>query len=562
MGQLETDTQLKLPCNPGCNILSREQTVPVSSDLAPPSTKLCLTFTDRVGIVADIARILSEHAISITAMEVEVEPVSHGVQVYLALDIGRNAHKWERAQITLATIPGLQKSELIHSLPRERHEAWLRLVLDSISDGLLAADDQGQLTLINRAARTLFGIEPTSALGQAIEILPLGDSQLPEALAGRPCLRVPRHHVLDGYRSQFLATTLSIQDDTGRIAGAVEILQDMTELRSLAQAIIHPEHEAFANIVGASPALQAPIRLAQQVAPTDVIVCLRGESGTGKELFARAIHNESGRTGEFVAINCAALPSELLESELFGYTGGAFTGAQREGKAGLFELAKDGTLFLDEIGELPPGPQAKLLRVIQEGTLRRIGGAQEIPVTARIVTATGRNLEQMMAAGEFRQDLFYRINVFPILLPALRERKPDIAQLVDHFLFRFNSRLKRPPQWLTAEALEKLMHYEWPGNIRELRNVMERAAILNVNQAITAASVLFSSELNRTIDPVRPAEFTNESLPYQVACYEKNVLINALREHRSIRKTALRLGISHTALLNKIKKHKIDLARL
>ncbi|NJN48195.1 MAG: sigma 54-interacting transcriptional regulator [Candidatus Competibacteraceae bacterium] len=232
--------------------------------------------------------------------------------------------------------------------------------MDSISDGLLAADEQGRLTLINRAARTLFGLEPTAAVGQPINTLALGDTQLPEALAGRPCLRVPRHHVFDNHRSQFLATTLSIRDDTGRIAGAVEILQDMKELRSLAQAIIQPEHEAFANIVGASPALQAPIRLAQQVALTDVIVCLRGESGTGKELFARAIHSESGRNGEFVAINCAALPSELLESELFGYAGGAFTGAQRDGKAGLFELAKDGTLFLDENRGIAAGSASQI----------------------------------------------------------------------------------------------------------------------------------------------------------------------------------------------------------
>ncbi|NJN48194.1 MAG: hypothetical protein HC808_18845 [Candidatus Competibacteraceae bacterium] len=168
----------------------------------------------------------------------------------------------------------------------------------------------------------------------------------------------------------------------------------------------------------------------------------------------------------------------------------------------------------------------------------------------------------MMAAGEFRRDLFYRINVFPILLPALRERRKDIAQLVDHFLFRFNSRLKRPPQWLTAEALEKLIRYDWPGNIRELRNVMERAAILSLNQMIDAECVLFGSELTRAFDATQPAEPSQESLPHQVASYERNLLINALRDHRSIRKTALRLGISHTALLNKLKKHGIDPATL
>ncbi len=528
----------------------------------PPGSKLCLTFADRLGIVADIARILSEYLISITAMEVEVDPLSRVVKVYLSLDASQSGCRWDEVQRILADIPGLQRLEPVQSLPRERHEAWLRLVLDSISDGLLAADQHGCLTLINRAAQTVFGLDPAAVMGQPVDTLALGDTRLPDALGGRCVLRVPRHHVLGNHRAQFLDTTLAIRNEAGQIAGAVEILQDMTQLRSLAQAIIQPERAAFANIVGSSPALQAPIRLAQQVANTDVIVCLQGESGTGKELFTRAIHSESGRRGEFVAINCAALPSELLESELFGYAGGAFTGAQREGKPGLFESAKDGTLFLDEIAELPLGPQAKLLRVIQEGMIRRVGGAQEISVTARIVTATSRNLQKMITTGEFRQDLFYRINVFPILLPALSERKEDIPPLVEHFLFRFNARLKRAAQSLSSAALEKLVDYHWPGNIRELRNVVERAAILSGSRQIGPESILFGCDLARTIDPGRLTGLVGERLPQQLARHEKNLLVAALRENRSIRQTALCLGVSHTAVLNKLKKHGIDPATL
>jgi transcriptional regulator of aroF, aroG, tyrA and aromatic amino acid transport len=529
--------------------------------MSPPS-KLCLSFTDRLGIVADIALIFSEHAINITAMEVEVDPVSRSVRVYVALDNQQGSARWKETQRALEQVHGLQGIDVAHSLPRERREAWLRLVLNSISDGLVAVDERGRLTLINRAAQQLFGVDPVEASGRPLEQLELGDTRLPEALQGQPCERVPRHHLIDGQRAQFLATTLSIRDEAGQIGGAVEILQDMGQLRSLAQAIIDPEHEAFACIVGTSAALQTPIRLAQQVSRTDVIVCLRGESGTGKELFARAIHTESRRTGEFVAINCAALPADLLESELFGYAGGAFTGAQRDGKPGLFELAKEGTLFLDEIAELPPGPQAKLLRVIQEGRIRRVGGTREIPINARIITATGRNLERMLAGGEFRQDLFYRINVFPIVLPALRERTEDLPPLVEHFLFRFNARLKRPAQSLRPAALEKLMRHSWPGNIRELRNVVERAAILSATSRIGPDCILFGGELVQTATAPVPAATTGEPLPCRVARHEKNLLVEALHEHRSLRQTALLLGISHTALLNKLKKHGIDPATL
>lgn len=210
---------------------------------------------------------------------------------------------------------------------------------------------------------------------------------------------------------------------------------------------------------------------------------------------ARAIHAESRRSGPFVAVNCAAIPDSLIESELFGYVSGAYTGARKSGRAGLFEQARGGPLFLDEIAELPPGPQAKILRAIQEKRVRRIGGRSEIEVDTRIITATNRNLEQLVETGAFRQDLYYRINVLPIHLPPLNARTDDIPVLANHFLFRISSKLGSRLQRLSAEALDKLIHHDWPGNVRELKNVIERAAILCDTTLIGAESILFGFEL-------------------------------------------------------------------
>ena len=215
----------------------------------------------------------------------------------------------------------------------------------------------------------------------------------------------------------------------------------MREIKALAEEVSQPEKVAFDAFVGDTPSVKQAIAFARKIAPTPSIVSIRGESGTGKELFARAIHAESGRAGPFIPVNCAAIPDSLLESELFGYESGAFTGARKSGRAGLFEQAGGGTLFLDEIAELPPGPQAKILRAIQEECVRRIGGRSEIHVNTRIITATNRNLEQLVESGAFRQDLYYRINVLPIHLPPLNARTEDIPALADHFLFQINCKL-------------------------------------------------------------------------------------------------------------------------
>jgi two-component system NtrC family response regulator len=244
----------------------------------------------------------------------------------------------------------------------------------------------------------------------------------------------------------------------------------------------------FEKIVGVSPQIKEIFSLIADIAqnPTSTVL-ITGESGTGKELVARAIHNRSPRSSSlFVAVNCAAIPENLIESELFGHEKGAFTGAF-ERRAGKFELASGGTLFLDEISALPFSMQAKLLRAIQEKEIERIGGSKLIPVDVRIIAATNKNLKELVAQGEFREDLFFRLNVIPINLPPLRERKTDIPVLVEHFLHNFNLSFNKKISGLSPEAMEKLMEYNWPGNVRELENLMERLVALSKETALTAA---------------------------------------------------------------------------
>jgi DNA-binding NtrC family response regulator len=281
--------------------------------------------------------------------------------------------------------------------------------------------------------------------------------------------------------------------------GAAEFLEkpvDLDALFALVRALVRKEEaqEVFeapgvAPIVGVHPRLRAALRLVARVAPTDSTVLLTGESGTGKELFARALHALSRRArGPFVAVNCAAIPESLVETELFGHERGAFTGADRR-RSGRFELARGGTLFLDEIGELPLAVQAKVLRVLDDGSFERVGGGETLTSAARVVAATNRDLREMVAAGEFRADLLFRLEIFPIVLPALAERPGDVPLLARHLVARLAARHHVAPPELTAEALARLEAASWPGNVRQLANVVERAVILHPGERLGEAGI-------------------------------------------------------------------------
>jgi two-component system, NtrC family, response regulator PilR len=271
------------------------------------------------------------------------------------------------------------------------------------------------------------------------------------------------------------------------------IVRNAVERKELEDENIHlrsalEERFTFANIIGRSPRMQEIFSIVQRIAPTTSTVLISGESGTGKELIARAIHYNSGRRGKFVSINCGALPENLLESELFGHERGAFTGAIRE-KRGLFSEADRGTIFLDEIGETSTGMQIKLLRVLQDRLVRRVGSNTETQVDVRVIAATNRDLSESIKAGTFREDLFYRINVIPIALPALRQRKEDIPLLAEHFIAKFCSNLKVPQKNISADAMRSLEKYAWPGNVRELENAIERMIALERSEVLTTKSL-------------------------------------------------------------------------
>ncbi len=315
------------------------------------------------------------------------------------------------------------------------------------------------------------------------------------------------------------------------------------------------------RILGEHPKLQEAARAMQRIAPSESTVLLLGESGTGKELFARAIHQLSPRAKQpFVAINCAAIPDTLVENELFGHEKGAFTGANQR-KAGRFEMAHGGTLFLDEVGEIPLTVQAKLLRALEEKKIERLGGSGGVTVNVRIVAATNRDLSQAAADGEFRQDLFYRLNVFPIAIPPLRDRGEDIVLLAEAFLDRFRRELKKPRLKLAVDALSALRAHSWPGNVRELQNVIERAAILN-DAELHAADLGLSANVRAAAAPETKLSLDGSLADISaqaVRAVEKAKIEATLRECKwNKTEAAQRLGISYKTLLTKIHAYGLD----
>jgi PAS domain S-box-containing protein len=390
-----------------------------------------------------------------------------------------------------------------------------QLLLSSVGDGIYSINSEGLATFVNPAGARMLGWEPQDMIGKNIHRIhhhthadgshyPVEECPIYKAVRDG-VVHEGRQEVFwrrDGSSFPVEFTSTPVISD-GRIVGAVVVFRDITERRSTENQLqsaleelkvlkerleeqnaylqeeIHIEHN-FREIVGQSEPISKIIKQIDVVAPTDASVLINGESGTGKELIARAIHQASRRNASpLIRVNCAAIPAELFESEFFGHIRGAFTGAVRD-RVGRFELANGGTLFLDEIGEIPLELQSKLLRVLQEGQFERVGEERTRKVDVRIIAATNRDLRQEVAAKHFREDLYFRLNVFPIQSPALRERPIDIAPLAAHFLKQTSTRLNMPGRRLRNRDIERLQRYSWPGNIRELQNVIERALITSV----------------------------------------------------------------------------------
>ncbi|HKM39286.1 MAG TPA: sigma-54-dependent Fis family transcriptional regulator [bacterium] len=369
----------------------------------------------------------------------------------------------------------------------------LASIIDATQDAISVVDEKGNGILVNPAYTRLTGLTQKDVLGKPATVdIAEGESTHFKVLStGKP---VQGARLKVGPRKKDVIVNVAPIIVHGKLRGSVGVIHDVSQIKrlteELAQAkrrIRHLEAKyTFEDIIGESPEMQAAVDQAKRAADLPATVLLRGESGTGKELFAHAIHNASRwRTGQFVRVSCTAIAESLLESELFGYEEGAFTGARKQGKKGYFEEAVGGTIFLDEIGEISPALQAKLLRVLQEKEIVRVGGTLSVPVNTRIIAATNANLEQAVHEGSFREDLYYRLNVVPILIPPLRYRKDDVPPLVAFLLRKFNQQFGRAVEKVAPQALSSLVAYDWPGNVRELENILGRAMInMKYNETI------------------------------------------------------------------------------
>jgi PAS domain S-box-containing protein len=361
----------------------------------------------------------------------------------------------------------------------------LEAVIESTADAISVADENGNNIIVNPAYTRITGLSKASVLNKPVTVdIAEGESMHLKVLrTGKPVKNV-RMKVGPGRKEVIVNVAPIVMD--GTVRGSVGVIHDISEIIGLTEELATARKllrhlkasYTWDDIVGRSPALLAAKELARRAAGTPATVLLLGESGTGKELFAHAIHNASRRSGaRFVRVNCAALPEPLLESELFGYEEGAFTGALRGGKRGLFEEANRGTIFLDEIGEVSPAIQTKLLRVLQEKEVRKVGGTSSIPVDVRVISATNANLEQKIRDRSFREDLYFRLNVLPIRIPPLRSIREDIPEIARHLLGKLNQEYGREVESLSADVLRSLQEYHWPGNVRELESVIGRAMI-------------------------------------------------------------------------------------
>jgi PAS domain S-box-containing protein len=438
---------------------------------------------------------------------------------------------------------------------------WFLGILDSIYDGVLVADKQSVVRYVNPEYTRITGVQYHEIIGEYLADARPG-AMLPQVIqSGTPMDGVYRREGDVEYVVDMAPIRIN-----GLIVGGISVVKDITEVRRLTKEISKYEKKtnhlkhlvqqayrakySFDDLIGDSESALAVVQLAKRFASGDTGILITGESGTGKELYAQAIHNASRRAiMPFVALNCATLTPSLVESELFGYEAGAFTGAKKGGKTGLFEIADAGSILLDEISELSLEVQAKLLRVLQERTVRRVGESTEIPIDVRIIAATNRDLLAMVKQGRFREDLFYRLNVLNIQLPPLRERISDVLPLARHFLAEYALRTGRVYEF-SPQVFDCLVTYHWPGNIRELKNTVEFAANMCEEQVITPVHLpipLF----------VETNGLVQKSLSELVGDAEKKIIKSVLKSTGATvegkRCAAARLRISLATLYNKIK---------
>ncbi|MFZ5633159.1 MAG: sigma 54-interacting transcriptional regulator [Bacillota bacterium] len=460
--------------------------------------------------------------------------------------------------------------QVIDELASERSEReLLEAILDNTYDRIVVVDKNARITMMSQAYAEFLEVKKEDVIGRDVRDVIENTRMHIVVETG-----IPEFESVQRIKGgDMICTRFPIKKD-GKVVCAVGrmLFQDVSELKTLADKVARLQHEVeyykgelkryqgtryrIDSIVGKSPQIERLKSIALKVAKSSSTVLLLGESGTGKEMFAHAVHNASPRSlGPFVRVNCAALPENLLESELFGYQEGAFTGAQKGGKTGKFELADGGTIFLDEIGDMPANMQAKILRVLQEREIERVGGSRPKKIDVRVIAATNRNLEEMVRKNQFREDLYYRLNVVTMEIPPLRERMEDIPPLAEFFLKKLSRQLGCGQKRISGDALAVLLHHRWPGNIRELENVLERALNVIEGDTITPSFLpyyLTRNELTGSEDHIGPLKEALEA-------YEKAILERAIKLSGGNKLNAAKmLKLSKSTFYEKLTRHNMN----
>lgn len=497
-----------------------------------------------------------------TAAQDNPDPLHKGSRVFSQTPDSRWLISWE-------TLPGLSARCVTFSrlpendCPDMGTALELERILESIHDGIWIIDGDGITRRINRAMERIAGIRAEDVVGRHVSE-PLREGKFKTCVTLRALEEKRTVTLFDDYSNgkRCLNTSTPVYDESGAVWRVIAAIRDLTELDALKDRLSRLEMESLAHrrraqgldndegasLIGESHAVKHVLQEISRASQCDATTLILGETGTGKSLAAKIIHEQSTRASKpFVTVNCGAIPAALIESELFGYVGGAFTGAMKNGKPGLFELASGGTLLLDEIGELSLEMQAKLLHILDGQPIYRIGSSHPMRPNARIIAATNRPLPELAANGSFRQDLYYRIAVLCIQLPPLRERQADITELAQYFLERTGS-----GKTFSQEALRLFLRYPWPGNIRELRNVVQSLTVLCENGVITPGDLPRSLNQGQT---GAKDHFTPRSLTLAIANLEKGMLGRALEEGGSTYKAAQILGISQSQVARKAKKY-------
>ena len=427
------------------------------------------------------------------------------------------------------------------------------IILDSIADGVFTIDKNWHITTYNKAAEEITGIPREKAIGQVCkDVLRANVCETDCALrytmdTGSPVINKPVHIIdSEGKRKAITISTALLKDDKGRVIGGVETFRDMTVVEELRKQV--QDKYTYEDIISRNHIIQGLFNILPQVAESDCTVLIEGQTGTGKELFARAIHNLSPRREKsFIAVNCSALPDTLLESELFGYKAGAFTDAKKD-KPGRFALAEGGSLFLDEIGGVSAAVQVKLLRVLQEKTYEPVGAVSSEKADVRIIAASNKDLVELVDQGKFRDDLYYRVNVVKLSLPALKNRSEDIPLLIEHFIHRFNGIYNKNICCLSDDAMAAMLNYDYPGNIRELENSIEHCFVLCQGDVIETRHLPPSMKKSITYKDSDISAFRT------LRQTEALMIERALRRNKGNRTAAAReLGINASTLFRKLK---------